>query len=121
MKMKLLLFATLLSLISGSCQLWNEAPAKVEPLGSQRTCETVDDCITVSSSCNGCCQQTAVNRKDSISYEKRRAKGCSGYSGGICDCDYLPVTPVCENSKCGLVPTANPQGLSFEAVKSPKR
>ena len=108
MKMKLLLFAMLLSLISASCQLWNQAPAQVEPLAFQRNCKTVNDCITVSSSCNGCCQRTAVNRKDSLSYELRRARGCSGFSGSVCDCEYQPVTTVCENSKCGLVPVANP-------------
>lgn len=106
--MKLILFAMLLGLISVSCRKSDESLSEVEPLASQRTCETVEDCITVDSSCDGCCQRTAVNRKDSIGYEKRRAKGCSGYSGSICKCIYLPVAPVCENSKCGLVSVENP-------------
>ena len=108
MKMKLFLFAVLMSLISGSCRLWTDAPQQVEPLAYQQLCETAADCIAVGSSCNGCCQQTAVNRNDSLSYEKRRVKGCSGYSGGICDCEYQPVVPVCKNSKCGLEPVSNP-------------
>lgn len=110
--MKLFLFAMLLSLFTVSCQDGNEDPVKgpseVQPLASQLACETADDCIEVSSSCDGCCQRTAVNRKDSIGFEKRRADGCAIPSGYICECMYRPVTLVCEDSKCGLVPAANP-------------
>lgn len=110
--MKLILFALLLSLFTVSCQDGDDTPAKgpseVQPLESQLACETVDDCIVINSSCDGCCQRTSVNRSDSISFEKRRAEGCSIPSGYICNCMYLPVTTVCENSKCGLVPAANP-------------
>lgn len=112
MKMKSLLYAMLLSLLAVSCQQGVESPAKgpaeVQPLESQRTCETVDDCIEVGSSCDGCCQRTAVNRKDSIGFEKRRAEGCSRPSGFICKCEYLPLAPVCENSRCGLVHATKP-------------
>jgi hypothetical protein len=110
--MKRIVFALLLSLFTVSCQSGDEDPAKgpseVEPLASQLACGTVDDCIVISSSCDGCCQRTSVNRRDSISYEKHRAEGCSIPSGYVCDCRYLPVTPVCEDSKCGLAPAANP-------------
>jgi hypothetical protein len=112
MKMKLLLFAMLLSLFSVSCQKGDEdpeeGPSEAVPLASQRTCVTVDDCITVSSTCNGCCQRTAVNKKDSIGFEERRAEVCSRPSGFICSCIPLPMVPVCENSQCGLVAVPDP-------------
>ncbi len=110
--MKRIVFAMLLSFFAVSCQDGDDTPAKgpseVQPLASQRTCETADDCIEVSSSCDGCCQRTAVNRKDSIGFEERRAEGCSIPSGYECDCIIRPMVPVCENSKCGLMLISNP-------------
>lgn len=79
------------------------APPSVQPPREYQSCSQDTDCILVNSSCNGCCQREAVNRKDSLSFERYRSRECDGYDGGICDCCYYVAHAECKLGRCTQV------------------
>lgn len=72
------------------------APAKY------KKCQDVSDCVLVNVSCNQCCEQDAINRKDSLDYVSHKERTCVGIPGGVCDCCNISVEAVCERGMCQL-------------------
>ena len=68
-----------------------------------KACETVDDCVEVSTSCDGCCGVEAVNVSLQDDYAASRDSLCSDYDGGVCDCIGPDVTLMCIDQLCTLV------------------
>jgi hypothetical protein len=81
----------------------SKMPPDAPPPKSMQACAKTEDCILISTSCNGCCQRDAINKKDSAGYEAHRGKTCVGKQGGICDCVELPAVAECREKVCTLV------------------
>lgn len=70
---------------------------------SWRACETNLDCVTVNTSCDGCCGEDAVSATLQMSYQDEFAELCEDYSGGVCDCIALPADTQCLQGLCQRV------------------
>ena len=68
-----------------------------------KACETVDDCVEVGTSCDGCCGVEAINATLEEDYGTSRDALCSGYEGAVCDCVAPQVTAMCVQGLCTLV------------------
>jgi hypothetical protein len=78
---------------------------EVAPTAAFRACRTDEDCRKVSSSCNGCCQEAAVNADSVAAYEAYRMNHCAGYRGPICNCMVQPARVHCLRLQCTLEST----------------
>ena len=68
-----------------------------------KICEQNSDCVKVSTSCNGCCQEDTVNRNSYELYEQGRRVCEDNYRGAVCDCISLPSYSVCDAGVCRLI------------------
>ena len=71
---------------------------------SWRSCEQASDCVIVDISCDGCCGQDAVAADRQSEWGDAFTTMCADYEGGVCDCEFLPVTAECNDSVCEVVP-----------------
>lgn len=101
--MKKVVFA-FLGLCTLAC-VEKEMPDTAEPTAAQRVCKVDADCILANISCNGCCQEEAINKKDSAGYAARKLKLCVGKLTSVCDCSPLPSIAKCLNTRCEVVAT----------------
>lgn len=94
-----------------ACQSSSQAPDGGTPLTEAvppdelRGCRMDDDCTKVNTSCNGCCEQAAVNAASTAAYDAHKVRVCAGYAGPICNCFFRPSRVLCREHKCTLEPT----------------
>ena len=69
-----------------------------------KSCTSVDDCVKVATSCDGCCGEEAVNEALQEDYVDAFQEMCADYEGGVCDCAPLPTVMMCNAGVCELVP-----------------
>ena len=106
--MKIVIFLGALAGVVGwaACDSAKPAPATLVPVAeavppdSLRSCEQDGDCIKVETSCNGCCEQAAVNASSADAYRNHKTNVCTGYAGPICNCAFQPARVVCIQKKC---------------------
>jgi hypothetical protein len=65
-----------------------------------RPCVADIDCTLVNVTCNGCCERDAISSALVTTYKENRDAACFDYRGGVCDCDFLPMTARCEAQRC---------------------
>jgi hypothetical protein len=82
------------------CQRDGSTPETAPAPADLQHCRDDGDCILVDISCNGCCDQDAVNRKDSAEYFDHKSRTCAGYSGPVCDCCFFKRKAVCTGGRC---------------------
>ena len=82
-------------------------PSSIPVPPALQACSSDQDCLVVSTTCNGCCQQGAVSRAHAADYDDARAKGCKGFSGAVCECMATPATAQCISGLCTLVETTH--------------
>jgi len=64
------------------------------------------DCRVVSTSCDGCCQNGAINRSLQDAYGERLEPACADYDGLSCTCELPDDVARCEQGRCTVVPRA---------------
>lgn len=84
-----------LTLVSGG--------ATIEIGDEWKACESADDCVKVSTSCDGCCGEDAIARSRQAEYEEASQPLCESYEGGVCDCAPRETEIVCDQGLCGLI------------------
>jgi hypothetical protein len=75
------------------------------PPDNLRSCQVDQDCLKVATSCNGCCEQAAVNASSEAAYLSYKMDVCAAYMGGQCSCFTPPARVVCQAQKCTLEAT----------------
>jgi hypothetical protein len=80
--------------------------AEVAIGAAYRPCDEDADCMLVFTGCDGCCQQDAIAKSLEGTYQENFRAACTGYAGGICDCEYLPADARCVERSCTRVLTA---------------
>jgi hypothetical protein len=104
----LFLWMLVLTMGSAACESPNRAPdastnlMEAVPPDNLRSCQADSDCVKVPSSCNGCCEEEAVNAGSSTAYSDYKMNVCAGYAGPICNCFVQPSRVVCRQQKCTL-------------------
>ncbi|TPV95824.1 MAG: hypothetical protein B7733_07925 [Myxococcales bacterium FL481] len=68
-----------------------------------KPCESVDDCVQVETSCDGCCGVEALASHLEAEYKLAKRQLCTGYEGSVCDCVFPEVEIVCLENTCGLI------------------
>ncbi|HMI90690.1 MAG TPA: hypothetical protein VK509_04970, partial [Polyangiales bacterium] len=89
-----------------------------------RLCRVDLDCILVGTSCNGCCGQDAIGRREEATYRREQAAACRDYAGPICDCQPDALGARCVQARCRALrqsescfsPTQNPNGAFDEGA-----
>lgn len=69
-----------------------------------RACEGVEDCLRVSTSCDGCCAEAAITAELADAFNRAFASTCEDYVGGVCDCAPAETEVDCVEDLCVLVP-----------------
>ncbi len=88
--------------IMGSGSGWAKVPHDVKPPLKMLTCSTDKDCIIVSNSCDGCCQQASINASYKDSFTKFTQEICNGYKDSVCECQAAVVFSVCYAGFCSF-------------------
>lgn len=97
-------------------------PQSLMPEASGLSCIEDSDCVKVSSSCNDCCQQVAVNTKNQSQFKERvvrcRKEWKQQPSPFVCDCIKEEATAKCIQKQCRLeLKNENSQSKSVEECK----
>jgi hypothetical protein len=66
-------------------------------------CSEHSDCRVVTTSCDGCCQNGAINRGLEVAYAERLSPACEEYSGAFCTCEQPDDVARCEEGNCTAV------------------
>lgn len=111
--MKALLFAIPLCILFSCLKTEDEASkkltvtlktgAEVEISADFKECIHDSDCVLVSSGCDQCCQQQAINLAFHGKYDDKFGAACANYHGGVCDCIMTKSTPKCIEHTCQVV------------------
>lgn len=79
-----------------------EMPPSAPPPSALQVCTSDSDCVLVDISCNGCCERSAVNKKDTARYSEFKTKTCVGTWGAVCDCCYYTSKAICDGGVCRM-------------------
>ncbi len=81
--------------------------ATVQITAAYTACAHQNECVLVSTGCDGCCQQGAVHTDLTEYYDFHFETACEGYEGGMCDCEPEPLYPACRDNRCVALHAVN--------------
>ena len=102
----LLFTLTLIKMSSGQEGNMNQS---IYPIPEKyQYCNVDTICVLVPTTCDGCCQWGAVNKKHMSVFNADRDLYCKGYKGAVCDCVDTPATAGCIAERCAYIPLHKP-------------